>query len=155
MLLKKIDYKTLVFFIGLFMVVGGLEQTGILEVVAGFIAKLCGDNGMLMVAVVIWISAIASAFVDNIPFAATMIPVIKTLAATQGMDLPVLAWALSMGTDIGGSATPIGASANVVGISVAAKDGHLIGWGKYCRYAAPATIMVVLISMICIYVRFF
>lgn len=155
MLLKKIDYKTLLFFIGLFMVVGGLEQTGILEVVAGFIAKICGDNGMLMVAVVLWISAIASAFVDNIPFAATMIPVIKTLAATRGVDLPVLAWALSMGTDIGGSATPIGASANVVGISVAAKDGHLIGWGKYCRYAAPATIMVVLISMICIYVRFF
>ena len=155
LLLKKVDYKTLLFFIGLFVVVGGLEETGILNVIAGFIAKISGDNAILMIAIVLWISAIASAFVDNIPFAATMIPVIKSLAATQGMDLAVLSWALSMGTDIGGSGTPIGASANVVGISVAAKNGHIIGWGKYCKYAAPATILVVLISMFCIYIRYF
>ena len=154
-LLKKVDYKTLLFFIGLFMVVGGLEQTGILEIIANFIAKVSGDNAMLMVAIVLWISAIASAFVDNIPFAATMIPVIESLSATQGVDLSVLAWSLSMGTDIGGSATPIGASANVVGISVAAKEGRVIGWGKYCKYAAPATVLVVLISMLCIYARYF
>ena len=108
-----------------------------------------------MIAIVLWVSAIASAFVDNIPFAATMIPVIKSLSVTMGVDLDVLAWTLSMGTDIGGSATPIGASANVVGISVAAKEGHMIGWGKYCKYSAPATILVVLISMICIYIRYF
>ena len=113
-LLKKVDYKTLLFFIGLFVVVGGLEQTGILELIAGFIARVSGDNAMIMVAIVLWISAVASAFVDNIPFAATMIPVIQSLSAAQGVDLSVLAWALSMGTDIGGSATPIGASANVV-----------------------------------------
>lgn len=154
-LLKKVDYKTLLFFIGLFVVVGGLEQTGILELIAAFIARVSGDNAMIMVAIVLWISAVASAFVDNIPFAATMIPVIQSLSAAQGVDLSVLAWALSMGTDIGGSATPIGASANVVGISVAAKEGHVIGWGKYCRYAAPATVLVVLFSMIAIYVRYF
>ena len=154
-LLKKVDYKTLLFFIGLFIVVGGLEQTGILEIIAAFIADVSGDNAMLMVAIVLWISAIASAFVDNIPFAATMIPVIRSLSAAQGVDLSVLAWALSMGTDIGGSATPIGASANVVGISVAAKEGHVIGWGKYCKYAAPATVLVVLLSMIMIYIRYF
>ncbi|HIY59551.1 MAG TPA: citrate transporter [Candidatus Eisenbergiella pullistercoris] len=154
-LLKKVDYKTLLFFIGLFVVVGGLEQTGILELIAGFIARVSGDNAMIMVAIVLWISAVASAFVDNIPFAATMIPVIQSLSAAQGVNLSVLAWALSMGTDIGGSATPIGASANVVGISVAAKEGHVIGWGKYCRYAAPATVLVVLFSMIAIYVRYF
>ena len=154
-LLKKVDYKTLLFFIGLFIVVGGLEQTGILELIAGFIAKISGSNAMLMIAIVLWISAIASAFVDNIPFAATMVPVIKSLAAASGVDLSVLAWTLAMGTDIGGSATPIGASANVVGISVAAKEGHMIGWGKYCKYAAPATILVVLISMISIYIRYF
>ena len=84
-----------------------------------------------------------------------MVPVIKSLAAASGVDLSVLAWTLAMGTDIGGSATPIGASANVVGISVAAKEGHMIGWGKYCKYAAPATILVVLISMISIYIRYF
>ena len=154
-LLKKVDYKTLLFFIGLFVVVGGLEQTGILELIAAFIAQVSGDNAMIMVAIVLWISAVASAFVDNIPFAATMIPVIQSLSAAQGVDLSVLAWSLSMGTDIGGSATPIGASANVVGISVAAKEGHVIGWGKYCKYAAPATVLVVLFSMIAIYVRYF
>ena len=85
-LLKKVDYETLLFFIGLFVVVGGLEQTGILELIAGFIAKICGDKILVMIAIVLWISAIASAFVDNIPFAATMIPVIKTLSSTMGVD---------------------------------------------------------------------
>ena len=153
-LLKNVDYKTLLFFIGLFVVVGGLEQTGVLEVIAGFIGKVSQGNVMLMVAIILWVSAIASAFVDNIPFAATMISVIKSLAATQGVDISTLAWALSMGTDIGGSATPIGASANVVGTSVAAKNGYVIGWGKYCKTAAPATILVVAISMVMIFVRY-
>ena len=76
------------------------------------------------------------------------------LGTMQGVDLSVLAWALSMGTDVGGSATPIGASANVVGTSVAAKNGYMIGWGKYCRTAVPATIIVVLISMVCIFIRY-
>ena len=153
-LLKKVDYKTLLFFVGLFMVVGGLEQTGILELIAGFIGDVSGGNIYVMIAIIIWVSAVASAFVDNIPFAATMIPVVKSLAATTGADLSVLAWALSMGTDIGGSATPIGASANVVGTSVAAKNGYPIGWGKYCKTAAPATIIVVAISMLIIFVRY-
>ncbi len=153
-LLKKVDYQTLLFFIGLFMVVGGLEQTSILEMIAGFIGEISGDNLHIMVAIIIWLSAVASALVDNIPFAATMVPVIKSLAAAQGVDLSVLTWALSMGTDIGGSATPIGASANVVGISVAAKNGHIIGWGKYCKAAVPATIIVILVSMLFIFVRY-
>ena len=153
-LLKKVDYKTLLFFIGLFAVVGGLEQTGILEKIAAFIGEISGGNLMLMVAIIIWVSAIASAFVDSIPFAATMIPVVKSLAATQGVSLDTLAWALSMGTDIGGSATPIGASANVVGTSVAAKNGYIIGWGKYCKVAAPATILVVFVSMVIIFIRY-
>lgn len=153
-LLKKVDYKTLLFFIGLFVVVGGLEQTGVLEVIAAFIGKISGGNLYLMLAIVIWISAIASAFIDNIPFAATMIPVIKSLAVTQGIGLDVLSWALAMGTDIGGSATPIGASANVVGTSVAAKEGYPIGWGRYCKSMMPATIIVLIISMVCVWVRY-
>lgn len=154
-IVKKIDYKTLLFFVGLFVVVGGLEQTGVLEVMAGFIGKICGGNSMLMIAIILWLSAFASAFVDNIPFAATMIPIIKSLAATQGVDLSVLAWALAMGTDIGGSATPIGASANVVGVAIAAKEGYEIKWGKYCRAMVPATVLVVFLSMIVIYARYF
>ena len=140
---------------GLFVVVGGLEQTGILELAAGFIGKVSHGNAKVMIAIIIWVSAIASAFVDNIPFAATMIPVIKTLAASTGVDLSVLAWTLAMGTDIGGSATPIGASANVVGMSIAAKEGHPISWGKYCKVSAPASVIVILISMVCIYLRYF
>ena len=150
-LIKQIDYKTLLFFIGLFMVVGGLEQTGILKVMANFIGDISNGNLLLMI---LWISAIASAFVDNIPFAATMIPIISSLSATQGVELSILAWALAMGTDIGGSATPIGASANVVGIATAAKAGHMIKWGKYCKVMAPATIIVVGISMLMIYARY-
>lgn len=153
-LLKKIDYKTLLFFIGLFVVVGGLEQTGVLEIVAAFIGKISGGNLMLMIAIIVWISAIASAFIDNIPFAATMIPVIRSLSATQGVGLDVLAWALSMGTDIGGSATPIGASANVVGTSVAAKEGYPVTWGRYCKSMVPATVIVLVISTVCLWVRY-
>ena len=134
-ILKKVDYKTLLFFIGLFIVVGGLEQTGVLEMIASFIEKVCGGN---------------------IPFAATMVPVIKSLAATTaGADLSVLAYALSVGTDIGGSATPIGASANVVGTSVISKAGHPVGWGKYCKTAIPATAIVLIIAMVVIKFRYF
>ncbi len=153
-LLKKVDYKTLLFFIGLFVVVGGLEQTGVLNLIANIIAAISGNNILLLVAIIVWFSAIASAFVDNIPFAATMIPIIKTLEASIGVPLSTLAWSLAVGTDIGGSATPIGASANVVGISAAAQEGHFIGWGEYCKYSVPATVLVLLISTICIYVRY-
>lgn len=155
-ILKKIDYKTLLFFIGLFIVVGGLEQTGVLKLIANFIEKICGGNFFAMVLIIMWISAVASAFVDNIPFAATMVPVIKSLAATTpGAQLATLAYSLSVGTDIGGSATPIGASANVVGTSVVSKAGHPVGWGKYCKSAIPATAIVLIIAMVVIKLRYF
>lgn len=154
-LLKKVDYKTLLFFGGLFVVVSGLEETGVLEILAGFIGSVSGGNIAVMIAIIIIVSAVASAFIDNIPFAATMIPVITDLAAdVSGVNLTVLAWALAIGTDIGGSATPIGASANVVGIATAAREGHIIKWGKYCKYMAPATIIVIAISLAMIYVRY-
>ncbi len=153
-ILKKVDYKTITFFIGLFVVIGGLEQTGVLEIIAGFIGKISGGNVLIMIAIIIWLSAIASAFVDNIPFATTMIPIIKSLSVAYGVDLSVLAWTLAMGTDIGGSATPIGASANVVGIATAAREGYIIRWGLYCMKMVPATIMVVFVSMVIIYFRY-
>lgn len=153
-IIGHIDYQTLLFFIGLFIVVGGLEQTGILVLIANFIEEVSGGNFYVMVAIIIWVSGVASAFIDNIPFAATMVPVISSLAATAGIPLETLAWALAMGTDIGGSATPIGASANVVGTAAAAKAGHPIGWGEYCRKAAPATIIVLAMATIMIFVRY-
>ncbi len=154
LLLKKVDYKTLLFFIGLFVVIGGLEQTGILEIMAAFIGKISGGNVMVMVAIIIWLSAIVSAFVDNIPFATTMIPIIKSLSAAYGVDLSMLSWTLAMGTDIGGSATPIGASANVVGVATASREGYVIKWGLYCKKMMPATVMAVLIAMLLIYFRY-
>ena len=107
-----------------------------------------------MVAIIIWVSGIASAFIDNIPFAATMVPIIKELAGASSPLLSTLAWSLAMGTDIGGSATPIGASANVVGTSAAAKAGHPIGWGEYCKKMAPATIIVLIVSTVYICLRY-
>ena len=153
-ILRRVDYPTLVFFTGLFVVVGGLEETGILELIATFIHTISGGNITFIVIIIIWISAVASAIIDNSPFSATMIPIIKSLAVTSGADLSVLAWTLALGTDIGGSATPIGASANVVGIAVASKNGHHISWKQYCKYSIPATLIVITVSMLYIIVRY-
>ena len=152
--MAKVDYKTLLFFIGLFVVVGGLEQTGVLEWIAEGIALVSNGNVYVMLGIILWVSGIASAFVDNIPFAATMIPVIRMLSLSSSVPLATLAWTLSIGTDIGGSATPIGASANVVGTAVAMKAGYPIGWGKYCKYCVPATLLVIGIAMVCVFVRY-
>ncbi len=142
-ILRKIDWRTLVFFIGLFVCVGGLEETGALAKIAEFIGKASGGNLMATVSIILWISAFASALIDNIPFAATMVPVISQLAQTQGLNLHPIAWALALGTDIGGNGTPIGASANVVGTAIAEKEGYPVGWGRYLKYGMPSMILVV------------
>jgi Na+/H+ antiporter NhaD/arsenite permease-like protein len=140
---KRLDWQTLLFFIGLFVCVGGLEETGVLKILATFIGDIAGGNIVVVMTVILWVSAFASAVVDNIPFAATMVPVIQSISSTSGIDLHPQAWALALGTDIGGNATPIGASANVVGIAIAEKEGYKISWGRYCKYALPAMILVV------------
>ena len=152
-IIKKVDWRTLVFFFGLFICVSGLEQTGALQTLADFISRISGGSLIRVITIILWISAFASAFVNNIPFAAAMIPVIKGLAAA-GMPLPPLAWTLALGTDIGGNGTPIGASANVVGIAIAEKEGYKISWGKYCKYALPAMIMVVGVCWLLLIVRY-
>ena len=152
--IRGVDYKTLLFFIGLFVSVCGLEKTGVLDIIARFITNISGGHVATIVVIILWLSAVTSAFVDNIPFAATMIPVIRSIAAVEGMDVGVLAWALSLGTDLGGNATPIGASANVVGTSVSAKGGYPIGWGRYCKYCVPATILVMAVSTVCLFLRY-
>ena len=153
-IVKGIDHKTLLFFIGLFVSVAGLEETGVLDGIARFISSVSGGSAAVIVVIILWVSAVTSAFVDNIPFAATMIPVIRAIAAAEGMDIGVLAWALSLGTDLGGNATPIGASANVVGTSVSAKCGYPISWGRYCKYCVPATILVMLVSTAYLFLRY-
>lgn len=153
-IIKGMDYKTLLFFIGLFVSVAGREETGVLDIIAQFISSVSGGSAAAIVIIILWVSAITSAFVDNIPFAATMIPVIRAIAAAEGMDISVLAWTLSIGTDLGGNATQIGASANVVGTSVSAKCGYPISWGRYCKYCAPATILVMLVSTVYLLLRY-
>lgn len=142
-IISRVDWRTLVFFIGLFMCVGGLEGTGFLKRIADYIGSIAGGDLVIMIALILWLSAIASAIVDNIPFAATMVPVINSLASTTGVPLPTLAWTLALGTDIGGNATPIGASANVVGTAIAEREGYPVRWGRFLKYALPATVMVI------------
>ena len=152
--MRRVDWRTLVFFIGLFVVVGGLEATGSLELLAEFIENISGGNIILVIPIILWISAFASAIVDNIPFAATMVPVLRNLSASSGIPLPTLAWTLALGADIGGNATPIGASANVVGTAVAAREGHPISWGRYMKFSLPAMIVVVGICWLYLIIRY-
>ncbi len=153
-IISRVDWRTLLFFIGLFICVGGLEETGVLVRLANYIGDASGGSLILVIPIILWISAFASAIVDNIPFAATMVPVITNLSKTAGLKLPTLAWTLALGTDIGGNATPIGASANVVGTAIAEKEGHPISWGKFCKYAIPAMIMVVGLCWLYLVIRY-
>ncbi len=153
-ILRRVDWRTLLFFIGLFVAVGGLELTGVLKALADAIARASSGNTTVVLTIVLWVSACASAVVDNIPFAATMVPVIANLAVASGFPLPPLAWALALGTDIGGNATPIGASANVVATAIADREGYRISWGRYLKYALPATVLVVAVCWLLVVLRY-
>ncbi len=153
-IIRRVDWRTLLFFVGLFICVGGLEATGVLKMLAQYIGDISGGSLILVIPLILWVSAFASAIVDNIPFAATMVPVIANLSQTHGLSLPTLSWTLALGTDIGGNATPIGASANVVGTAIAEREGYPISWGRFCKYAIPAMIMVVALCWLYLVVRY-
>jgi Na+/H+ antiporter NhaD/arsenite permease-like protein len=153
-IISRIDWRTLLFFIGLFICVGGLEETGVLEMLGSYIGRVSGGNLVLVIPIILWISAFSSAIIDNIPFAATMVPVIVNLSRATGLNLHPMAWTLALGTDIGGNATPIGASANVVATAIAEKEGYHISWGRFCKYAFPAMIMVVGLCWLYLVVRY-
>jgi Na+/H+ antiporter NhaD/arsenite permease-like protein len=153
-IIRHIDWRTLVFFAGLFICVGGLECSGVLVKVAEIIGDISQGSTGIAVTFILWLSAILSAVVDNIPFAAAMVPIVGTLAKTGNIGLPVLAWSLSLGTDIGGNGTPIGASANVVGIATAEKEGYHISWGRYIKYALPPTILVIGLCQLLLFWRY-
>ena len=153
-LIRRVDFRTLLFFFGLFVTVGGMEQTGVLKMMAGYIGGMSGGSLFLLIPMILYGSAFASAIVDNIPFAAVMVPVIRQLSQTSGFSLDTLSWTLALGTDIGGNATPIGASANVVGTAIAEREGYPIGWGRYMKYALPATLMVMVLCHLLLLVRY-
>jgi Na+/H+ antiporter NhaD/arsenite permease-like protein len=149
----RIDWRTLLFFFALFVTVGGLEVTGVLKALATWIGNISGGSLGIVSTMILWISAFASAIVDNIPFAAAMVPVVSALAA-QGMNLRTLSWALALGTDIGGNATPIGASANVVGTAIADREGYPVTWGRYCKVAVPGMILTIGVCWLLHWVRY-
>jgi Na+/H+ antiporter NhaD/arsenite permease-like protein len=150
----EVEWNTIFFFIGLFILVGGLEVTGIIKMVAQWALDVTQGNTVLMHFLILWLSAIASAFIDNIPFVATMIPLIKSMAEIGKMDVTSLWWTLSLGACLGGNGTIIGASANVVVSSIAAAHGRPISFVYYLKIAFPLMIVSIIISNIYIYLAY-
>lgn len=146
--LKQVEWKTIFFFAGLFMLVGGIDQAGVLEYIANAIYRFAGNDMVLLGIAILWISAIVSAFVDNIPFTATMIPLIKDLGAIGGISLGPLWWALSLGACLGGNGTIIGASANVVASGMTEESGHKITFAAYFKVCFPIMLITVAISTV-------
>jgi len=146
-ILRKIDYDVLLFFIGLFVVVGGLEKTGAIRALADAIANVFRHQDLALVSTLMWFSAVSSAIIDNVPFALSMAYVVREIAGQAGAPaLAIMVWAVSLGTDIGGNGTPIGASANVVAYAAMEKKGHRIGWPRWMWLAIPQTLIALLIS---------
>jgi Na+/H+ antiporter NhaD/arsenite permease-like protein len=153
-LIKGVDWRTLLFFLGLFMAASGLEQTGLLQVLANYMGRVSGNSLVVATVLLLWVSALISAIVDNIPFVTIMVPVIVYLSQATGGALPTFAWSLSLGACIGGNATPIGASANVVGIAVAERTGYRISWRKFLNYAVPPTLIMLVICNLMLMIRY-
>jgi len=151
---KEIEWKTIFFFAGLFMLVGGLERTGVLEYLAISIVGATGDNLFLLGIAILWVSAIASAFVDNIPFTATMIPLIQNVGELTGLVITPLWWALSLGACLGGNGTIIGASANVIASGMAEEAGHRILFIEFFKVCFPVMLITVAISTVYLVLRY-
>ena len=151
----EVDWPTLIFFTGLFIIVGTAEHAGMIDILSNAAINITGGNPWLTFLVIIWLSAIASAFVDNIPFTATMIPLIETLnldpniASTFG-DFAVspLWWALALGADFGGNGTLIGSSAGVVTAGISEKNGYPISFNRWFRVGFPFMIMTTAIGTV-------
>ena len=139
--LLNVEWKTIMFFTGLFILVGGIESTGVIKMLATGVIDLTHGNLMMTAMAILWVSAIASAFIDNIPFVATMIPMVIEMGNMSGMNIEPLWWALSLGACLGGNGTIIGASANVVAIGIAERDGYRITFGSYFKIAFPMMLL--------------
>lgn len=149
-----VEWSTILFFIGLFVVVGGMEETGVIDQLATLLIGMTGGNLVLTMLIILWVSAIVSSFLDNIPFVATLIPMILAIQAESGMDVTPLWWALSLGACLGGNGTLIGASANVVLSGISNKNGYPITFMSYLKVGFPMMILSVAISMVYLLLRF-
>ncbi len=143
----NVEWPTLFFFGGLFVLVGALEKVGVINDLATVVVHLTKNNLLLTGVVLIWFAALASSVLDNIPFVATLIPLIKALGV-HGMSITPLWWAISLGACLGGNGTLIGASANVVVSGLAEKHGCKLSFAEYTKYGFPLMIVSILLSMI-------
>ena len=148
-----VEWTTIGFFAGLFIVVGGMEQTGVIEMAANALVDLTGDNTLLAIIVLVWAAAILSSFLDNIPLVAAMAPILISMGSA-GVDVQPLWWALSLGACLGGCGTLIGASANVVMASISNRNGYPISFIEYTKVGFPIMIVCVAISCAYLVLRF-
>lgn len=142
--LKEIDLDTLLLLFGLFMVVGGITEMGVVDAVADLFTKVGGGNVFLIYTLIVWMSVILSAFIDNIPYVATMLPVTQGIAAAMGIDPTLLYFGLLSGATLGGNLTPIGASANITGIGILRKEGYEVKNSDFMRIGIPFTLAAVI-----------
>jgi Na+/H+ antiporter NhaD/arsenite permease-like protein len=149
---NTVEWPTLFFFIGLFILVGAVVKTGIISDLATTVLAWTGGRADLAALVVLWMSGFISAIVDNIPYTVTMVPLIQQLG--QSVDREPLIWALALGANLGGNATVVGASANVVVASMSEARGHPITFVQYLRYGVPATLATMVVATIDIWIRY-
>lgn len=154
--LERVEWTTIFFFVGLFIVVHGIEEAGLITLLASKMLVLTGGDMTKTAILVIWLSAIASAIVDNIPFVATMIPLIKDMGTAMGGPEAIMPlwWALSLGACLGGNGTIIGASANVIVAGMIEKAGYPIGFLRFMLLAFPLMIISIVISTVYVYLRY-
>ncbi len=154
-ILLMVDYGVLLFFIGLFIVVGGLEYTGVINTVAGHIVTLFKGNDLGFLGTLMWSSGIGSGIVDNVPLSLSMTYILESVVKYAGVPaLSIMVWATTLGMNIGGNFTPIGASANVVAYSSMEKRGQSIGWKRWLKLAVPATLITLVVSNIAIFIKY-
>ena len=139
--LKAIDYKTLLLLTGLFMVIQGLTEAGVIDAIAQLFVKLGGGSKVAMYVMIVGVSVLLSAFIDNIPYVATMLPVVSSIAAMMGIEPYLFAFGLLIGATLGGNITPIGASANIAGIGILQKEGYKVATKDFLRIGIPFTLI--------------
>lgn len=152
--LKSIDFETIGLLVGLFLMIGGISAQGVIQAAADLLAKLGGGNVFVLYTVIVWASVLISAFIDNIPYVATMIPVIASLAAALGTDPTPLYFGLLSGATLGGNCTPIGASANITGIGILRKAGYEVKNGDFFKIGIPFTLAAIVPAYILIWLLF-
>ena len=155
-IMKEVDLDTLMFFMGLFVLVGGMENAGVITAIAQWGIELVNGNYHLITYLILFLSGIASAFIDNIPFTATMIPLIKDMQSLMGIShADYMWWALATGACFGGNGTMIGASPNIIMVAIAAKEGHNISFGTFMKWCFPLMLLSLFITAAYIEVRYF